>query len=124
MEKSTEGRKKSTCILIVDDSSSIRTMLSLLLKKKVGGIIEVAVDGEEALLFLKYIRPDLVISDIEMPKINGLDLSEAIKNSKIPIFLMSGLHYEDIKGRLNSSVKFFSKPLDFNRLFQEVIAVI
>ena len=69
-------RKK---ILIVDDSSSIRELLKLTLSKENYEIL-VGVDGRDALKFLDGQHIDLVITDLHMPNMNGLELIREIRN--------------------------------------------
>jgi len=67
-------------VLIVDDSPTMREMVSEQLKRDGFMVIE-AVDGEEAIEKLKLSRPDLVITDIVMPRKNGYELCRWIKNN-------------------------------------------
>lgn len=60
-------------ILLVDDEKMVRDFFALLLKKS-GIVIDMAVHGEDALDKLANVTYDLVISDINMPKLNGIDL--------------------------------------------------
>lgn len=68
-------------VLVVDDSAAIRKILQRVLRQtgiSIGTIYE-AGDGQEALEVLKLHRPNLVLSDINMPKMDGLQLLAAIK---------------------------------------------
>jgi len=60
-------------ILVVDDEESIREFLDIMLRKE-GYEVTLAVDGEEAKSFIQNKSFDLVISDLQMPRLNGLDL--------------------------------------------------
>ena len=68
-------------ILIVDDSLSVRNSLSQLMRDS-GYQSIVARDGLEAINLLENERPDVVLTDLEMPRMNGLDLLSFIRNSK------------------------------------------
>jgi len=68
-------------ILIVDDSLSVRNSLSQLMRDS-GYQPIVARDGLEAIDLLENERPDVVLTDLEMPRMNGLDLLSFIRNSK------------------------------------------
>ncbi|MBT4530495.1 MAG: response regulator [Phycisphaerae bacterium] len=79
-------------ILIVDDEAHILQVLSLKLRN-CGYDIATAVDGEDALHQAKSDIPDLIISDVQMPYMNGLELSHALSNdpvtSHIPIVILT-----------------------------------
>lgn len=66
-------------VLIVDDSITVREMLSEHLRKSGFSVIE-AVDGEEAVEKIKASQPDIVVTDIVMPRKNGYELCRWIKS--------------------------------------------
>lgn len=78
-------------ILIVDDSSAILEMLKYLFKDLVQNIVT-AQDGEEALKNCQEQDFDLIISDLEMPNMNGILFGHALRkiNSTTPIIFYSG----------------------------------
>ncbi|MDE3242722.1 MAG: sigma-54-dependent Fis family transcriptional regulator, partial [Nitrospirota bacterium] len=67
-------------ILIVDDEQSMRDVLSIMLKRAGYGVT-VAADGEEAVAQLGKDIFDLVITDLKMPKVGGLEVLKAVKDS-------------------------------------------
>ena len=68
-------------VLIVDDSLSVRNSLSQLMND--GGYqVVVARDGLEAIDMLDKERPDIILTDLEMPRMNGLELVSYIRNSE------------------------------------------
>lgn len=69
-------------LLIVDDDLSLREFLTLFLKRE-GYTVEVAANGERALEFLEAEPFDLVLTDMRMPRMGGLDLLDAIRERKI-----------------------------------------
>jgi two-component system response regulator PilR (NtrC family) len=73
-------------ILVVDDELSIREFLQIMLKRE-KMLVETACDGEEALKLLDQKHFDLIISDIKMPKVDGLELLSRVK-AKDPNALM------------------------------------
>jgi two-component system chemotaxis sensor kinase CheA len=85
-------------ILVVDDSLTTRTLEKSLLEAH-GYNVSVAVDGLEALNRLRSERVDLVISDIEMPRLDGFGLLAALKNDpglkSIPVILVSSLEKQE-----------------------------
>ena len=79
-------------ILVVDDSITVREMERKLLENK-GYTVDVAVDGMEGWHMVSSKNYDLVISDIDMPRMNGIELVTKIKNqpklSSIPVIIIS-----------------------------------
>jgi len=79
--------------LVVDDSMLIRHTVCRFLQER-GFSVESAANGQEALESIKQNRPDLIITDIEMPKMSGSELITALKaqpeTSKIPIVIVAG----------------------------------
>lgn len=82
-------------VLVVDDSITTRTLEKNILETA-GFDVQVAVDGVEAWQLLQHEDFDLVISDIEMPRMNGLDLTARIKSSldlsQMPVVLLTSLN--------------------------------
>ncbi len=83
-------------ILLVDDEDSIHLLYREELEDE-GYEVHSALSGEEALAQLKVIMPDLVILDINMPGINGIDALRQIKemNPSLPVILSSA--YQEFK---------------------------
>ncbi len=81
-------------VLVVDDSITTRTLEKNILEA-VGFEVHVAVDGAEAWDYLGGFTPDVIISDVEMPKMNGLELARRIKTHThtrdIPLVLLTSL---------------------------------
>jgi two-component system chemotaxis sensor kinase CheA len=92
-----------TKILIVDDSITTRTLEKNILEAA-GYQVELATDGQEALAAIATGgMPDLIVSDILMPRMNGFELTERIKNDErtvdIPVILVSSLDSPADKAR-------------------------
>lgn len=83
---------------MVDDALTDRTLISGILSRTGERDIEQADCGEAALKLIDAHRPDLVLTDIQMPGMNGLELLEAIKDEypMIPVILMTALGSEDL----------------------------
>ncbi|MFA6283114.1 MAG: response regulator [Desulfurivibrionaceae bacterium] len=83
-------------ILLVDDEDSIHLLYREELEEE-GYTVHSALSGEEALSEMKIIMPDLVILDINMPGINGIDVLRQIKemNPSLPVILSSA--YQEFK---------------------------
>jgi DNA-binding response OmpR family regulator len=88
-------------ILLVDDEESIHLLYREELEEE-GYEVHSALSGEEALDKVKIILPDLVILDINMPGINGIDVLRQMKekNPKLPVILSSA--YQEFKQDLAS----------------------
>lgn len=85
-------------VLIVDDSPVDRRVVGGLLGKSPALDIEYAADGEEALVRMKEVRPNLVVTDLIMPNMDGLELVAAIVKHYplVPVILMTGKGSEKI----------------------------
>src|SRR6187401_2656149 len=106
-------------ILIIDDEKAIRKTLSEILSFE-GYKLDEAADGEEGLKRFKDKSYDLVLCDIKMPKIDGIEFLQKAGevNPDIPIIMISG--HGNIKTAVEAVKKgaydFISKPPDLNRL--------
>ncbi|MEJ2033123.1 MAG: response regulator [Deltaproteobacteria bacterium] len=119
----------SKIILTVDDSASMRQMLSFTLKSAGYEVIE-AVDGEVALTKLKGKEVCMVITDLNMPKMNGIELTRAIRNDinhkSVPIILLTTESGEDLKqeARLAGATGWIVKPFKPEQLLGVVKKVV
>jgi DNA-binding response OmpR family regulator len=88
-------------ILLVDDEESIHLLYREELEEE-GYVVHSALSGEEALEKLSIILPDLVILDINMPGMNGIDVLRRMKeiNQNLPVILSSA--YQEFKQDLAS----------------------
>ncbi len=112
-------------ILIVEDNMPFRTLLSYIINKKYE--IYPATNGLEALLFLrKGFIPDLIITDMMMPEIDGLDLVRNLKKSglyhHIPIIVLTGITANHVLDelRLLGVDNIFEKPFDPQKLLEYI----
>lgn len=89
-------------ILTVDDSRTFRMILGMSLRQAGYEVVEVA-DGESALQAMKGEAVDMVITDLTMPGMDGIELTKKIralpKGRAIPIILLSTEGQEDVKAR-------------------------
>lgn len=107
---------KEPMVLIIDDSITVRELLSMTFKKA-GYIVEQARNGQEALEKLYSGLPcDLVFCDIEMPKMNGLELLERMQNDpklrRLPVAMLTSRgadRHRQIAAHLGASA-YFTKP--------------
>lgn len=112
-------------ILIVDDCGTTRKLLSYIFKEKGFNIIS-ASNGIEALEVMATNRVDLVITDLNMPQMDGLELSRNIRSSgsycKLPIVMVSTESEEhDMELGIEAGVtKYLKKPVSPQKLLDEV----
>lgn len=104
-------------VLAVDDTRALRAMLGECLKKG-GHEVVLAVDGIEALEKLKEHRPDIVITDLNMPRMNGLDFIEAARKEpegkSLPMLLLTTETAQALKERAKAvkATGWLTKPFD------------
>ena len=115
-------------ILIVDDEKDILEFLSYNLKKE-GFSIYTASDGLEGLEKTKKIKPDLIIVDLMMPKMNGIEMCENIRNDKklsnvIILFLTARSEdYTQIAALDSGADDFLKKPIKPKLLISKVKSI-
>lgn len=82
--------KPGSHILVVDDNDSFRDLVREVLLEH-GYRVSEAVNGQDALDFLKKVTVDMAVVDLEMPKLNGLDLTRQIKKDhpRFPIVMVT-----------------------------------
>lgn len=106
-------------LLLVDDDSQIRQLLSEVGSREGFEVLEAA-NGVTALDLLRRKHMDLVLLDLHMPQLNGLDVLRAVRDSGLaaPIALMSGAaSAEDAVEAIKlGASEYFSKPLDIPRV--------
>ena len=106
-------------ILVVDDDSLVRDLLCEILTEE-GYSVDSASNGIEALEKLEAGRFDLVISDVEMPEMDGIDLAREMRSiSSVPLILMSGNIYTKEES-IALADYFLLKPFEFNDLLSIV----
>jgi DNA-binding NarL/FixJ family response regulator len=118
-------RSNTVKIVIADDSAMIRERIKYLVVTVEGAeVVGEAANGIEALRLIKETDPDLVILDIRMPELNGIDTLERIKKSgsRTKVCMLSNYPYPQYKERCIAigADYFFDKSQDFH----EVRAVI
>lgn len=110
-------------LLYVEDELVLRSIYHKILEDKVKQIY-LAEDGEEAFNLYKEHQPDLIITDIKMPVMNGLDLARKIRadnpNARIIIMSAYGESHYFMRAIENGVKGFLLKPVDTERLFQTI----
>ncbi|NBL64545.1 response regulator [Flavobacterium sp. NST-5] len=112
-------------ILIIEDEAAIRRVLTKILSEENDNYkVEEAEDGQVGLEKIKNDDYDLVLCDIKMPKMDGVEVLEAVKKIKpeIPMVMISG--HGDLETAINTmrlgAFDYISKPPDLNRLLNTV----
>ncbi len=111
----------SKLILTVDDSASMRMLLKVSLTAQ-GYRIEGAEDGVKGLERMKELEPDLLITDINMPHMDGFELIEAVRGQPefrgTPILVLSTEFSDEKKGRARDAgaTGWITKPFDAEKL--------
>lgn len=112
-------------ILAVDDSKTISGMIQTILER-VGYEVDIAFDGIEALEKVKQKMPDLIILDINMPRLDGFRVCRLLKFDRnyrhIPIILLTARDEEDnIKtGMKTGADLYLTKPIEPEQLIEAV----
>lgn len=120
-------------ILICDDEAHIRRLIEQCLEdlEEEGVEILTAADGEEAIGRIERDRPDLIILDVMMPKINGFDICEKVKadarlrSAFVMLLTAKGQEYDKATGERVGADRYMTKPFDPDDLLaiaREVLA--
>lgn len=121
-----EGTERATAakkILIVDDDAGQRSLLDSFLRGQ-GFSTQTAASGEEALKLLKESDFGLMISDVRMPGISGLETLRRARAEKLTLPILLVTAYADIKDAVSAmrdgAVNYLSKPIDLDELLATV----
>lgn len=116
MKNLTNKQADAVTVMVVDDSALMRKLLKQLLERDPGiSVIDTAMDGEFALDHLAKIKPDVVLLDIDMPRLDGLaTLDRIVAEHRIPVVMCSGVTTEGAEAALDAlrrgAVDFIAKP--------------
>jgi DNA-binding response OmpR family regulator len=120
---------KRNTILVVEDERALRELLSLRLQAQNYEIFS-AEDGQTALILCKEKKPDLMLLDVNLPDILGVDIAEVIQASKTEfgppkIIVITGIAYsvDDPKERWQREygvADFVTKPFDYEDLLRKI----
>ncbi|MDZ7343237.1 MAG: sigma-54 dependent transcriptional regulator, partial [candidate division KSB1 bacterium] len=106
-------------VLIVDDEESVRYSFKIFLKQPAYQVLE-AKDGNEAINLVRDQAPDLVILDIQMPELSGLEVLQQIKSlaPKIPVLIITAYGSSDrvITAMKHGAYEYIEKPFDIPRM--------
>jgi CheY-like chemotaxis protein len=107
-------------VMVVDDDAPLREMLSKYLSRQ-GYLVSCAANGPEALAWVEQAGlPHLILMDVNMPGMNGLEVLQQLKekDNKIKVIMMSGSGIPGIRGQAQAlgAVAFLPKPFPFQQL--------
>jgi chemosensory pili system protein ChpA (sensor histidine kinase/response regulator) len=115
----------SGSILVVDDDPNMRELLRIHLANA-GYNVEVAKDGLEAGYGLLRSRPDLIISDVNMPHLDGFELVMAMRGDAayhgIPVIFLTSAAEGEHRGKELGAVAYVEKPVRADKLLAVVAA--
>lgn len=122
---------RNTHLLIIDDDKDYAQMLKSAIGAELPGVeITTTDDGYEGLMLIGEIKPQLVILDIKMPKLDGFQVLEMLKNKKpdheMKILVVSGYLDKDTREQLKKTVADYAldKLSDINILIKTIVSVV
>ncbi|MBB4266695.1 response regulator [Roseospira visakhapatnamensis] len=120
------------CILVVDDNPHMRRIVKEILRALGVGTIKDATDGADALKIMRVITPDVIIADLDMSPLDGLEFTRMVRTGKdstnryVPIIMLTA-HSESfrvVQARDAGVTEFLAKPISVKRLSLRLEAVI
>ena len=122
------GSKDSPVALVVDDDRDVVRLLSETLRKK-GFAVMAAYDGAEAIAALEQRLPDIIITDLKMPKVDGYELVQRVKTTAawadIPVLVMTAYRIDPARiDILDLATYHLNKPLSPEAIAEQVAAML
>lgn len=110
-------------MLVVDDEPMVRDTLAQILAED-GYVVDVAIDGEDALDKVHAARPDAILLDLMMPGMNGRQFLQALRNDAVyedvPVLIMTAVHGLEINLASIGASEVVEKPFDADDLLNKV----
>jgi ABC-type sugar transport system substrate-binding protein/AraC-like DNA-binding protein len=119
-----KGDNQTNTVLIVDDNADIRTLLRRILQDRYQ--VHEADDGQQGLALANEIVPDLIVSDVMMPVMNGLEFCQRVKSniatSHIPVILLTAraLSKHQVEGYESGADAYITKPFSAEVLLARI----
>jgi len=115
-------------ILVVDDDHDVALLVKTVLERRAGCVVDLADDGRSALEKAAAVKPDVVVTDIEMPGLSGLELLAELRRlmPTVPVIVMTAhVSVEYAVSALRAQAdEFLTKPLDNARLVESVTRLV
>jgi CheY-like chemotaxis protein len=117
--------KKVYRVLLVEDHEDIRVVLDMMIQAEGFETASVA-SAEEALAIASAFRPDVIVTDISLPSMDGYQLLKELHNlsdlESVPAIALTGLadHIEQFSNERSHFEAFLSKPIDYDLLLQKI----
>lgn len=113
-------------VLIADDSASVRSVRLLLQGRHAELVVREAVDGVDAIEKAKKTKPDLILLDLAMPRLNGAEAAAVLKNempqTPVILFTLTELHVDTLCAAID--IDFISKVDGMSKLLERVDALL
>jgi DNA-binding response OmpR family regulator len=121
------NNKKQTRAMLVEDEANARSALVALLEDE-GFAVRAAADGAEALLILKAWHPDVILTDIKMPRVDGLELLTLLETqlAAVPVIVMTAYGSIDdaVDAMRRGAADYITKPIALDRLLPAIQRVL
>ncbi|MFK7912383.1 MAG: Hpt domain-containing protein [Pseudomonadales bacterium] len=124
-KRNTVAESRTRCVMVVDDSVTVRKVTSRLLERQ-GMDVLVAKDGVEAVAMLQERRPDILLLDIEMPRMDGFEVARQVRHDDhldgLPIVMISSRTGEKHQERATGLGvnRFLGKPFQESELLETI----
>jgi YesN/AraC family two-component response regulator len=126
MESTADDRRSLSILLVEDEKASLELLANIISKKYPGGALYTAISGRKGLELYDTHTPDIVITDINMPDMNGLEMIQNIRaiNPQIKSIVLTGdtgnlLLEAPIEAGLEVA-HCIMKPIAFDKLFSAI----
>jgi CheY-like chemotaxis protein len=127
--KSTIKSGSRGSVLIIEDHDFQRKIQTKILTEE-GFSVVAAASGAEALTLLRSMRPELILMDIELPGMSGLDILKRLRSTVIfkstPVLVLSGANQKDVvvQSMRAGASGFIAKPFDRKTLVEKVLSIL
>ena len=117
--------KTNPTILVIEDYSDSRALLAAVLRANGYKVVE-AKDGREGFVQANRVTPDLILMDLAMPELDGVEATRQIRQrqalSQTPIFAVSAYAIDEVKKDALEAgcTEVFAKPVDFESLLRKI----
>ena len=114
-------------ILIVDDDVGILESFEMIFERK-GFVVETSVNGKEGVEKALSFKPDVIILDVMMPVMNGLEAAHCLRENPdtkdIPIIFCTASHADEVKKAGIAKVEFLNKPFKIEEVYKKIDEVL